>query len=73
MQDDWRLLDETNKAADSATAHIYENAVVSNERAFRAAHFSRFKQPFKVVDSLSPCFRGDFPESVTADRYVTSE
>ena len=28
---------------------------------------------FKVVDSLSPCFRGDFPESVTADRYVTSE
>ena len=27
----------------------------------------------KVVDSLSPCFRGDFPESVTADRYVTSE
>ena len=28
---------------------------------------------FKVVDSLSPCFRGDFPESVTDDRYVTSE
>ena len=27
----------------------------------------------KVVVSLSPCFRGDFPESVTADRYVTSE
>ena len=27
----------------------------------------------KVVDSLSPCFRGDFPESVTDDRYVTSE
>ena len=27
----------------------------------------------KVVDSLSPCFRGDFPESVTTDRYVTSE
>ena len=27
----------------------------------------------KVVVSLSPCFRVDFPESVTADRYVTSE
>ena len=27
----------------------------------------------KVVDSLSPCFIGDFPESVTDDRYVTSE
>ena len=28
---------------------------------------------FKVVVSLSPCFRGDFPESVTDDRYMTSE
>ena len=27
----------------------------------------------KVVVSLSPCFRGDFPESVTEDRYMTSE
>ena len=28
----------------------------------------------KVVDSQSPLFfRGEFPESVTVDRYVTSE
>ena len=27
----------------------------------------------KVVVSPSPCFRGDFPESVTDDRYMTSE